>query len=68
MELELATTKELLDELTNRYCFTGIVIWSDKETINENQNHQDFEVFSSLTPEDTSYLLKGVADEIESHF
>ena len=61
MDIEIATTKELIDELINRQTFVGVVISSDDVHRTDSQKHQKFTVKTSL---DTENLLK-LIDQID---
>ena len=44
VELELATNKELIDQLIARHNFVGVVVYSTKEHVEEGQIHHTFAI------------------------
>ena len=65
-ELDLVTTRDLINELVRRSTFAGVVIRSKDLHTQEGQVHSDFEVSTSLEPETTIELLEKVTELLET--
>ena len=63
--LELATTKELLQELMSRRNFVGVIIYSNDEHKFDQQVHKNFSVFATTDVEELKNLLGTVAGDLE---
>lgn len=58
MDLELATTAELIRELTKRETFVGLVLFSQQEQKVSGQYHDNFAMHTTLNGECTTKLLE----------
>jgi hypothetical protein len=69
-DLELHSTKELIDELLRRKTFLGVVVHSETELRGEWQDEHVFRVHfnSNLTKAETSRLLDVVAESIDREY
>lgn len=64
MELELATTAELIQELYNRNTFAGCVVYSDKEHTDEDTKHDTFALMSTIDSADLIEILEATCEAI----
>ena len=64
MDIELYTTKELIDEIMKRKTFCGLIVKSSKQDLMKSQIHDNFEVFTTLNEEQTVELLGQVKEGI----
>jgi hypothetical protein len=60
MDIELATVPQLIEELTKRPGFVGLIIHSSDEQRFEGQIHNDFVLTTTLVEEQTEALLDKV--------
>jgi len=66
MELEFATTGEILTELFNRKTFIGVIISSAKEHLSPHTNHDDFRMSTAVTREQTIHLLEYTIERLKN--
>jgi hypothetical protein len=68
-ELELYTTRELVDELMRRKTFLGVVVHSEEELKGEWSGERTFQVHfnHNLDAGQATRLLDTVADYMEHH-
>jgi len=65
MELELASTQELIEELSKRTTFVGMIIWSPDEHRVPGQCHDDFRMFTSINTDGTLKILEDAKASVE---
>lgn len=69
INIELATTSEIANELTNRDTFKGVIIFS-REACKDGNNYRPKETYSicfnnNLETEEVINLLRAMADDME---
>ena len=64
MELELATTEELIAELINRRTFVGLIMYSLDERKFTDQVHEKFKLVST-TGESTLQMLETAIETVK---
>jgi hypothetical protein len=62
MDLDLATTSELMEELFKRETFAGIVVFSVDEHKFDTQIHNKFALMTNLSSAQTCKVLQQVQD------
>lgn len=67
MELELATTKEIISELLARKTFAGIIIVSPEQHLREEQVHNCFDLFTAADVDTTIEILEHALTSIKQH-
>lgn len=65
MDLQLATTKEIVGELLGRKTFAGVVLVSPEEHRHEGQIHNHFELFTAADTESTISILKNALESLK---
>lgn len=65
MEIEFASTKELVAELQKRSTFAGLIMWSPDEHKKDGQTHNDFQLFTSVNDEQTIKLLEIATESLK---
>ena len=58
MELEFASTPDLIKELMNRQTFVGLIICSEDENKHDTQCHEKFKFYSTSDIESTLAMLR----------
>jgi hypothetical protein len=56
--LELASTKELIEELMSRSTFAGLVLCSEDEQRVPGQVHSNFRMYVNVTPDEALQILE----------
>lgn len=56
MDLELATTQELIDELLGRKTFVGFVAFSEDDHKFAGQTHKNFRTITNMNPEEVAVV------------
>lgn len=64
MDLELVSTKDLIDEVQKRLTFSGIIIWSSNE---KTVKISDLKVFSTFDVNSTVEILDLVKEEVNNY-
>lgn len=65
VDLELATNKELISELTERHNFVGVVVYSTDEHLKEGQVHNSFAIMARGGDKDAiSVLLARMSEQL----
>lgn len=62
--LEIATTRQLIDELMARRTFVGIIVASNEEHLTDGQVHNDFRVRTTVENEITRTILERVLESL----
>jgi hypothetical protein len=65
MELEFCTNQQLIDELVNRSTFAGIIIYSEDENRDILQNHDQFDLVTKTSPQETIDVLEAAIQELQ---
>ena len=65
VDLELVSTKDLINEVQRRSTFAGIMIWSEEER--KSHSVSDFKVFSTFDAGSTVGVLEMVKREVSQH-
>lgn len=66
MDIEFATTEELITELIVRATFVGAIIHSTTEHRSPDMVHCHFQISTNLTDKDLSTLLGHAGDRIKA--
>lgn len=66
MDIEFASTKELIQELRKRSTFAGLILWSPDEHREDGQTHSDFQLFTSVDDEQSVKLLELASHSIKN--
>lgn len=64
MDLELATTEELIKELYNRKTFAGAIVYSTQEHTLPTTPHDEFKLLFTIHPDDLLTLLNEAIEAI----
>jgi hypothetical protein len=64
MDIEFATTEELISELTSRTTFVGMVIYSAVENRSPETVHNNFQIKTNIAPPDAFQVINHIATHI----
>ena len=65
-ELELVPTEELIKEILSRNTFAGLILYSPETHKFDGQFHEDFQLRTTASEEDTVRLLNMAAEAIQT--
>ena len=63
-DLSFVSTEKLLEEITNRSTFAGVIIQSEQQHLIQDQVHTKFKIYSSIDKDEVKKLLGHISMNI----